>query len=59
MKIRRLVLKNYYGAKKLDIADLDASVNVLYGMNGSGKSTILQAAVVLLSWLSDRLRKPD
>lgn len=55
MHIHRLTLERFRGAKNLHFV-LDARLNVFVGMNGAGKSTVLDAAAILLSWLTNRVR---
>ena len=57
MHIQTLTLKNYRGAQSLSL-DLDARLNVFVGVNGAGKSTVLDAATLLLSWAVNRIRAP-
>ena len=51
MFIRSISIQNFRGISDLTI-DLDRHVNVFIGSNGSGKSTILDAVKILLSWFS-------
>lgn len=48
MKIRSLTLKNYRGFEDATL-DLDRPLTVLFGVNGSGKSSVLTACAVTLS----------
>ena len=57
MHIQTLTLNNYRGAQSLSL-DLDSHLNVFVGINGAGKSTILDAATLLLSWAVNRIRSP-
>ena len=50
MHIRNLNLEGFRGAQHLKL-ELHESLNVFVGMNGAGKTTILDAAAILLSWL--------
>ena len=56
MYIKKLTLKNYRGVSKLEL-ELDSKLNVFYGVNGSGKSTMLDASAIMLSWLVSRIRR--
>ncbi|TYT75597.1 AAA family ATPase [Desulfobotulus mexicanus] len=55
MHIQKLLLENFRGAQHLSLS-LDKHLNVFVGMNGAGKSTILDASAILLSWLVNRIR---
>ncbi len=55
MFITQLALIHYRGANNL-VLPLDQRLNVFYGVNGAGKSTVLDAAVTALSWLVNRLK---
>jgi predicted ATP-binding protein involved in virulence len=55
MNIKKLSLTHYRSAEALSL-DLHEKLNVFYGVNGSGKSTILDATVILLSWMVSRIR---
>jgi predicted ATP-binding protein involved in virulence len=55
MKIDNIKLQHYRGAYELSL-DLNKNLNVFYGVNGSGKSTVLKSIAVMLSWVVSRLR---
>ncbi|MGD9659785.1 MAG: AAA family ATPase [Porticoccaceae bacterium] len=55
MHIVELKLINFRGAEGLPI-DLNKHLNVFVGMNGAGKSSILDASAIMLSWLVNRIR---
>jgi len=57
MKIENLVLSNYRGVQDLNL-DLNGTMNVFLGTNGAGKSTILDAVAIMLSWMVNRLKTP-
>lgn len=54
MKIRKLKLTNFRGLREEDI-DFDESITVFAGKNGGGKSTVLEAVAIMLSWLPARI----
>lgn len=54
MKIKHITIENYRAIESLDF-DCSSGVNVFIGDNGAGKSTILDAIVLLYSWLSAKI----
>ena len=54
MKLKNIRIKNYRGIKNTEI-DLAEDINVFVGINGSGKTTILDAIAISLSWLVNRI----
>ncbi len=57
MKIRHIAIENFRAIEKLDI-DCSEKMNVYIGDNGAGKSTVLEAIIVLYSWLNAKLASP-
>lgn len=57
MKVKEVSLTNYRGAQDLSL-ELDPQLNVFFGMNGSGKSTVLDAVAIMLSWTVSRINSP-
>ncbi len=55
MYIRSLMLTNFRGANHLSL-ELNEKLNVFVGMNGAGKSSVLDASAILLSWLANRVK---
>jgi len=55
MKVTKLNLTNYRDAQALSI-ELNPKLNVFVGVNGSGKSTVLDAIAIMLSWAVSRIR---
>lgn len=55
MKIEELYIENFRGIRKLELNNL-ANLNVIAGINGAGKSFVLMAIKMLLSWLIARIR---
>lgn len=55
MKAAKLNLKNFRGAQSLQL-DLHERLNVFHGDNGAGKSTVLDAVAIMLSWAVNRFR---
>ena len=58
MQIQNIKLENFRGAKGLEL-DLHPNVNVFVGVNGAGKSTILDAIAISLSWLVEGIQKAE
>lgn len=58
MHIHELTLKRFRGARQLTLP-LHEKLNVFVGMNGAGKSTILDATAILLSWLVNRINREN
>lgn len=54
-KINRLQLQNFRGIKTLKI-ELNEQVTIFAGKNGAGKSSILDALAMSLSWIIARIR---
>ncbi|MEA1907845.1 MAG: AAA family ATPase [Euryarchaeota archaeon] len=54
MKVIMLHLSNYRDARALSI-ELNPKLNVFVGVNGSGKSTVLDAIAIMLSWAVSRI----
>jgi len=58
LQIKTIVLENFRGFKKQPI-ELLPNINVIVGVNGSGKSTILDAISISLSWLVEGIQKTE
>ena len=56
MQIKKLKLENFRGIEEQEI-ELLPNINVFVGINGSGKSTILDAIAISLSWLVEGIQK--
>ena len=55
MHISKVSLKGFRGAKELTL-QLHKKLNLFVGVNGAGKSSVLDATAILLSWLANRIR---
>lgn len=55
MIIKRLSIQNYKSIHNLEI-ECNDRINVIVGINGAGKSTILQTLEILFSWAIARMR---
>lgn len=58
MKIKSIHIQNFRSAKDLKI-DFDENLNVLVGVNGAGKTTILETLTLGLSWLIKRIQRQN
>lgn len=58
MKIKKLELHNFRSARASTF-EFDDKVNLFIGINGSGKSTVLDALSICLSWLVKRIEKEN
>lgn len=58
MKISTLEFNHYRSARHVEI-DLDPNLNVFVGINGAGKTTVLDAAALMLSWAIARVESPE
>ena len=58
MKIKSIHIENFRSAKDLKI-DFDNNLNVLVGVNGAGKTTILETLTLCLSWLIKRIQRQN
>mgnify|MGYP006274985441 CR=1 FL=1 len=56
MYIKTLTLTNYRGVQSLSL-NLDKRLNIFVGVNGAGKSTMLDAVAIMLSWAVSRIRR--
>ncbi|MCK5157365.1 MAG: AAA family ATPase, partial [Spirochaetales bacterium] len=56
MKIQRLEINNFRGINTMKISCND-HLNIFCGVNGSGKSSILDSIVLQLSWIIARIRQ--
>lgn len=55
MKIEYLYIENFRGIHKFEIGNL-RNLNVIAGVNGAGKTTIISALRILFSWFIARIR---
>jgi predicted ATP-binding protein involved in virulence len=53
MRITKLQVENFRSIQNIDF-EFDYHLNVFYGVNGVGKSTILDALALMLSWVTKR-----
>ncbi|MCF7958564.1 MAG: AAA family ATPase [Phycisphaerae bacterium] len=58
MKISKLELTHFRGARHL-VIEFTPGVNLLVGVNGAGKSSVLDSLAIMLSWAGARLRSPN
>jgi predicted ATP-binding protein involved in virulence len=55
MKVKSLIIQSFRGIEELTL-DFDPKVNVLIGVNGVGKSSILDCLCILMSWFTNRIQ---
>jgi recombinational DNA repair ATPase RecF len=55
MKIKQLRLKSFRGISNLTL-EFDPQLNILFGNNGLGKSSILDCNAVFLAYLMGKIR---
>ena len=58
MKIEKLTLTNFRSASDISL-EFNDKLNLFVGINGAGKSTILDALSISLSWLTKRIERPN
>ena len=58
MRVKSLDLNHFRSARHVTI-ELDRDLNVFAGVNGSGKTTVIDALAILLSWAVARIRSAD
>lgn len=56
MHIQSMTLQHFRSAVHLQL-DLHGRMNIFLGMNGAGKSSVLDASAILLSWLMNRIKQ--
>ncbi len=59
MQIKQLKIKSFRGIKDLALEFNSEQPNLLIGVNGSGKSSILDCLAILLSHFTEPIRNPD
>lgn len=57
MKLKNIYLHNFKGFVEETI-DLDDRLTVIVGENGAGKSSVLDAITIILSWVIARIKNP-
>jgi predicted ATP-binding protein involved in virulence len=58
MKIEKIELNNFRSAKKT-VFNFTNQLNLFVGINGAGKSTVLEALSICLSWLVKRIEREN
>lgn len=59
MKVKRLRMNSFRGISDLTLEFDTDEPTVFIGINGVGKSSILDALAILLSWLTKRIQNPN
>lgn len=57
MKLKRITLNNFKSFKEETI-DFDKNLTVIVGENGAGKSSVLDAITIILSWIVAKIKNP-
>ena len=57
MKIKKIEITDFRGLSDVTIDNLDKNLNLLMGINGAGKSSVLDAVALLLDAYVSRLTK--
>lgn len=58
MIIESIKIENFRGISSLEIPILDEHLNLYVGVNGAGKTSVLDALSFVLSWFLARIRNP-
>lgn len=58
MKIKNIHIENFRSIKDISL-DLSPNLNVLVGVNGAGKTSILESVSTSLSWLVNRIQNQN
>lgn len=58
MKIEKIKIHNFRAIKDIEF-DFNKKINVFVGVNGAGKSTTLDGLAISLSWLINRIQRPN
>lgn len=58
MIIESIKIENFRGIEYLEIPTLDEHINLFVGVNGSGKTSVLDSFSLVMSWLLARIRNP-
>lgn len=56
MRVKRLKIENFRGVRNLDLSFENSQMVVFAGVNGAGKTTVLEAMQYLFSWYVARLK---
>ena len=59
MKVKRLKMNSFRGISDLTLEFETDEPTVFIGINGVGKSSILECLAILLSWLTKRIQNPN
>ena len=56
MKLKELHITSFRGLKNIELYNLDSNINLFVGVNGAGKSSILDSISLLMTWYIARIQ---
>ncbi len=56
MKIKSISIEYFRGLRDISIPECDEHVNLFLGINGAGKSSVLDALAIIFSWYTARMQ---
>lgn len=56
MKLKELHITSFRGLKNIELDNLDSNINLFVGVNGAGKSSILDSISLLMTWYIARIQ---
>ena len=59
MKIKNIHIENFRSIEDLIIKNANPKMNLIVGVNGSGKTSVLDSLAIALSWMIARMKSPS
>lgn len=59
MRIKEIHIENFKGLQNVTLKDLSPNINLIIGVNGAGKSSVLDAVSLVLSWFIARIQSKE